>query len=169
MIPVGSSWPTEPNLLFGWRRSEDHVHQGVDLMAPEGTIVRASRSGTVVFVLNRYMPGWRGYGRLVVIAHDGGRTWELHAHLQKSLVIRGQRVTAGQAIGKVGVTRWDTPAMEEFNESGAHDHFEILTRFPPREERDRIDPIPFAGGGSLLGMLLGAALVGYAARKTWRR
>lgn len=169
MVPVGSRWPTDPALLFGYRRSRDHVHQGVDLVAPEGTYIRAIRPGRVILTVTRFTPGWRRYGRMVVLAHPGG-TYELHAHARSLLVARGDWVSKGQPIAKVGVTRWDTEALEDFETSAPHDHVEILTRFPPRSEPntggiiDRIDPVAFARDASWWGALLGSAVLVYAAR-----
>lgn len=174
---VGYGWPDRhehPGLVFGFRRSSEHVHQGIDIMAPEGTPIVAAADGVVVLVLERFMHGLRGYGRLIVIGHPGNR-WTLYAHLARADVRAGMRVRAGDRIGAVGKTAWRTAAMEEFVESGAHLHYEVLTRWPMREEPDhgaiidRIDPVRWHAGGGLMGFLTLAAAAGGAAAWWWRR
>jgi len=99
-----------------------HHHTGVDLAAKEGTPVLASARGTVDFI------GWkRGYGKLVVVRHDG-RYSTYYAHLQSfpPALRRGQRVDAGQRIGAVGQTG---------DVTGPHLHFEVRERGTP------IDPM----------------------------
>jgi len=84
-------------------------HGGVDLAAPEGSHVRSVLDGTVVFSGN-----YAGYGKLVTIEHALGRT-TLYGHLSEILVNAGQKVTAGDLIGRVGSTGLS---------SGPHLHFE---------------------------------------------
>ncbi len=107
-------WPADGPITsrFGARR-RNHRHQGLDIGAKTGSIVRASRAGQVTFA------GTRGaYGRLVVIAHaDGFSTW--YAHNQSLAVRTGQRVRQGETIARVG---------RSGNASGPHVHFEIRRR-----------------------------------------
>ncbi len=110
---------------FGNRRdpftNRATFHGGVDLGAPPGTPVRASRGG----VIKR--SGWRGaYGNLVVIDHGHGyQTY--YGHLSRILVKQGERVKAGQLIGRVGKTGRAT---------GPHLHFEV--RRDGRRTRPRL-------------------------------
>jgi len=157
-FPVdGAGWPTRPALRFGYRRSRTHVHQGVDIMAPEGRAIRAMAAGTVVVAIETYTRGWRGYGRCVLIHHDGASTYELHAHTSRLDVRRGDHVEAGQIVGAVGRTKWATPRMELFGQSGAHDHIEVRTHHPVRREPpgggivDRIDPVAWHAQGGAPG------------------
>ena len=71
-------------------------HFGVDYRAPAGSSVVAVANGTVVSA------GWSGgAGRLVQLRHAGG--WEtLYMHLSSVAVRRGQHVSQGQLIGRVG-------------------------------------------------------------------
>lgn len=85
-------------------------HGGLDLAAPEGTFVAASRSGIV-----RYAAMAGGYGRLIVIDHGHGYK-TLYGHLKQVLVRPGQSVRAGEKIGLVGSTGRST---------GPHLHFEL--------------------------------------------
>ena len=71
-------------------------HLGLDLGAKKGTPIHALADGKVVYA------GWMGgYGRVVKINHGNGYL-TLYAHQSKILVKKGQRVRAGQIIGKVG-------------------------------------------------------------------
>lgn len=91
-------------------------HTGVDIGAGNGTPVSAANGGTVT------LAGWNsGYGNCVIIDHGGGKA-TLYAHMSKILVSKGQTVTQGQQIGKVGSTG---------NSTGPHLHFEILINGSP--------------------------------------
>lgn len=86
-------------------------HGGVDIAAPEGTSVHASRGGKIV----RVSTNARGYGKLVVIEHDFGyHTY--YGHLSRIDVRKGAKVRPGQVIGAVGATGRAT---------GPHLHFEV--------------------------------------------
>ncbi|MBR4874513.1 MAG: peptidoglycan DD-metalloendopeptidase family protein [Clostridia bacterium] len=86
-------------------------HSGVDLAAPGGTNILAATDGTVK------MAGWNGgYGNCVVVDHGGGVS-TLYGHASKLLVSKGEKVTRGQVIAKVGTTG---------NSTGNHLHFEVL-------------------------------------------
>jgi len=85
-------------------------HTGIDIAARQGTRVRASSEGKIVFA------GWKGaYGKLIIIRHKlGYHTY--YGHLSKINVKRGSRVKQGQTIGLVGDTGRST---------GPHLHFEL--------------------------------------------
>ncbi len=95
-------------------------HGGIDLAAPEKSHVRAVLDGTVVF-----SGTYAGYGKLITIEHARGRT-TLYGHLGDVLVNLGQRVSAGDIIGRVGSTGIAT---------GPHLHFEW------RENGKPVDPM----------------------------
>ena len=88
----------------------------VDIVAPEGTKVRASGDGVVAYIGWNYAdgadPAW-----IVIIAHaDNLQTW--YAHLKaKYPVHKGQHVKAGQVIGYEGNTGHST---------GAHLHWAVM-------------------------------------------
>lgn len=90
-------------------RRMDRKHNGVDLAAPEYAHVRAVAAGIVVFA-----DQYAGYGKLVTIKHEKGYT-SLYGHLAEILVNTGQRVRAGELIGRLGSTGMST---------GPHLHFE---------------------------------------------
>ncbi len=89
-------------------------HSGIDIPAATGEILTAAAAGRVVYA------GWRdgGWGLEVTIAHTAGvRT--IYAHCSRVLVSIGQRVVAGQALGRVGSTG---------DATGPHVHFEVRLR-----------------------------------------
>lgn len=95
-------------------------HGGIDLAAPFGTPVHASREGVVRFT------GWAsGYGRLVVIKHRYGYE-TYYGHLSRILVRKGERVKVGRKIALVGSSGRST---------GNHLHFEVRRRGHRRRPR----------------------------------
>lgn len=92
-----------------------HFHNGIDLVAPYGTPVKAAAAGEVVYVGWNWAdgsdPAW-----IVVIAHSGDlKSW--YAHMQpKRPVDVGESVTKGQVIGYEGSTG---------NSTGAHLHWMV--------------------------------------------
>lgn len=112
-------WPapsyTRISSPYGYRNhpiyKTQKFHSGVDLAAPGGTNILAATDGTVK------MAGWNGgYGNCVIIDHGGGIS-TLYGHASRLLVSKGQKVTKGQVIAKVGTTG---------NSTGNHLHFEVL-------------------------------------------
>ena len=92
-----------------------HFHQGIDVVAPYGTPVRASGPGQVLYIgwnyADGYDPAW-----IVIIAHSAGlETW--YAHMQPTFPVRaGDAVSAGQIVGYEGNTGHST---------GAHLHWAV--------------------------------------------
>jgi len=89
-------------------------HPGVDLASKGHKLIPiyASDGGTVTY------SGWKGsYGNAVVINHGNGY-YTLYGHMSSLFVRAGQRVSRGQAIGRMGTTG---------RSSGVHLHFEICT------------------------------------------
>ena len=102
-----------PDGRFGAGRP-GHVHQGQDLLAPEGTPVVAPRGGEVTKVA--YQAG--GAGNYVVLRAEGeGRTYVfMHLRDGTTRVREGQTVATGERLADVGTTGAST---------GPHLHFEI--------------------------------------------
>jgi murein DD-endopeptidase MepM/ murein hydrolase activator NlpD len=98
--------------LFGPRGGR--FHSGIDYPGTTRTPVRAAAAGTVTFA--GWSPG--GWGYLVEISHARG-TSTAYAHLSGIGVRVGQRVAAGQRIGRVGASG---------NADGPHLHFEVRLR-----------------------------------------
>jgi len=121
-------WPVHGRITsyFGRRNlgmGTSSFHSAIDVAAPSGTAVIASRSGTVSYA------GWsnRGYGNLIKISHSGGaETW--YAHHSKIHVDVGDYVRQGDIIASVGSTGLST---------GPHLHFEL------HEQGKAIDPLAY--------------------------
>jgi peptidoglycan hydrolase CwlO-like protein len=95
---------------FGFPRV-GHTHQGNDIFAPEGTIIRAPFEGTAE-------EGYDGLGGIVVHVYGSANAdYVYNAHLSKHLGVDGKHVMPGEPIGLVGNTG---------NAAGTppHDHFE---------------------------------------------
>ena len=85
-------------------------HQGIDLSAPEGTPIYASRTGVVTTATFGKSAGY-----YVSINHGDGYS-SVYMHMTRYVVSKGQAVSAGQVIGYVGSTGVST---------GPHLHFGI--------------------------------------------
>jgi murein DD-endopeptidase MepM/ murein hydrolase activator NlpD len=105
------SWGGEDS-RFGSGRG-DHVHQGQDISAAEGTPLVSPVAGTVFF--RDYQAGGAGY-YLVIRGEDGRDYVFMHLLKDSQLVAKGDVVARGQQIAQVGNTGRST---------GAHLHFEI--------------------------------------------
>lgn len=73
-------------------------HLGVDFSARVGAPVRAANRGVVTFVGALYFSG-----NTVFLDHGGGLV-TAYLHLSRALVSRGDTVSSGQLIGRVGAT-----------------------------------------------------------------
>ncbi|MCL1928673.1 MAG: M23 family metallopeptidase [Treponema sp.] len=103
---ISSSFGMRPNPFTG----KPHFHNGVDLAAPIGTEVYATREGRVTELGNDPV-----FGNYIVIAHDNN--WaSLYGHLSAISIQRHSHVTTSTVIGKVGTTGQST---------GPHLHFEL--------------------------------------------
>ncbi len=96
---------------FGWRSWSNSYHKGIDIAAPMGANIIASKGGKVV--TSSFDAG--GYGNYVIIDHGGGYM-TVYGHLKSRAVSVGQQVNGGQSIGACGSTGRST---------GPHLHFEI--------------------------------------------
>ncbi len=93
---------------FGPRNGK--MHEGVDILAEEGTPILAADDGKVV-----YVGELRGYGNVVIIKHAGNLA-TVYAHNKANLVKQDELVKRGRKIAKVGQTgKASTP----------HLHFEV--------------------------------------------
>lgn len=88
-------------------------HEGLDLVAPTGTLVFAAADGVVDKVENSS----NGLGLVVTIRHGGGYCTR-YGLLGDSLVGKGRKVKRGDPIGKVGVMPGFAP----------HLHYEVIRR-----------------------------------------
>lgn len=74
-------------------------HYGVDLAAPQGSIIRAPADGLVTLA----RLGLHFEGGLILLDHGQGLI-TAYLHQSRIEVTAGQRVTRGQAMGRVGMT-----------------------------------------------------------------
>lgn len=104
-VPV-YSWPVDgelyrvhsgDKLVYDQTMQDWRIHDGIDILAEPGTVVRTACGGTVESVRKDDM-----LGTVVTITHaDGSRS--IYANLEDSpAVSEGQHVESGQAIGTVG-------------------------------------------------------------------
>ena len=109
------------------------MHAGMDFRASRGTPVHSAGNGVVVEAGRK-----GGYGKRVEIRHSNGYTTR-YAHMSRILVKPGQKVKAGQVIGKVGSTGRST---------GPHLHYEVRKYDKP------VNPNSFLKAGKRLKTLL---------------
>ncbi len=111
LVPCSYRYLSSP---FGYRDAPtggaSSYHQGVDLAAPAGTPIYATRSGVVTTATYGNAAGY-----YVTINHGDGFS-SIYMHMTNYIVYAGQAVSAGQVIGYVGKTGVAT---------GNHLHFGI--------------------------------------------
>ena len=100
-----------------------HIHTGVDLAAPKGTVVRAAAGGTASV-------GFDPSGCGLFVSVVDGHVRVLYCHLSAALVSLGDLVVTGQLVGRVGSTGLST---------GAHLHFEVQV------DGRAVDPVSWLG------------------------
>ena len=110
---------------FGWRRSTNSYHKGVDLVGSGSKHIYPVNNGTVAWI-KRITDG---YGNHLLVDHGGG-IWSLYAHLREIYVNEGQSVNKNTILGVEGSTGHST---------GSHLHLEI------RKSADgsQVNPITF--------------------------
>ena len=111
LVPINYVYVSSPfgqryHPIYGYTR----MHYGVDLAAPKGTPIIASRSGVVTAATYS-----GGAGNYVNINHMDGFSTR-YMHMTNYIVSPGQNVSAGQVIGYCGSTGAST---------GPHLHFGV--------------------------------------------
>lgn len=148
-LPDGKlGWPSPGNTTissyFGARRGGGH--RGIDISMPLGSTFVASAAGEVVAVVKSCTDNYGksdalsrpasdfcggGAGNYVKIKVDGSEMYLLYMHMTDVTVNKGDKVTAGQAIGTCGTTGRST---------GPHAHFEV--RVGGSSGSYAVDPLP---------------------------
>jgi murein DD-endopeptidase MepM/ murein hydrolase activator NlpD len=102
------SWPVAGGYISQYFH---YGHYAIDIAADRGTTVKAAAAGVVTFA------GWKtnGGGYQVWVSHGSG-LYTTYNHMSSLSVGRGQHVSRGQMLGRVGMTG---------NATGPHLHFEV--------------------------------------------
>jgi murein DD-endopeptidase MepM/ murein hydrolase activator NlpD len=126
-VDVSSGFGTRRDPFLGiWA-----LHSGIDFRGDTGDPVAATGAGTVTTAGRQ-----GGYGLMVEVDHGNGLSTR-YGHLSAILVREGQRVTAGQLVGRVGSTGRST---------GPHLHWET------RVNDTAVNPDRFMRAGQRLGV-----------------
>jgi murein DD-endopeptidase MepM/ murein hydrolase activator NlpD len=109
--PAQYAWPVEGRIrrAFVARAGRAAFHDGIDILAPADTAVRASAAGTVIFAGD----GPKEYGKTVII-HHGNRWTTTYSFLSRITVKEGDRVRASERVGLVGETGLATEPQLHF-------------------------------------------------------
>ncbi|MBR6883611.1 MAG: peptidoglycan DD-metalloendopeptidase family protein [Bacteroidales bacterium] len=107
-VQTGASVGTKHNPLY----KVDLRHDGIDLVAPQGSVVRAAAAGVVRNVTRSN----KGLGNVVEVDHRNGYVTR-YALLGDISVSQGRTVKVGQKIGTVGVSS---------TTFAPHLHYEVL-------------------------------------------
>ncbi|GFI61132.1 murein hydrolase activator EnvC [Clostridiales bacterium] len=128
--PVPSRSPSSSSLSSGYVNRNRPIgtgrefHTGYDIPAGYGSAVCAAEAGTVIY------SGWMsGYGNTIMINHGNGLV-TLYGHNSSLTVSKGDTVTRGQQVAKIGSTG---------NSTGNHCHFEV------RVNGSHTNPEPYLG------------------------
>lgn len=133
--PAGGSgaflWPVRGHVLATYGSRTDGTHNdGINIAASKGAAVQAADAGVVAYTGNEL----RGYGNLILVKHANG--WiSAYAHCDQILVKRGEKVSRGQVIARVGSTG---------NVSEPQLHFELRRGNHAVDPREFLAPLPTA-------------------------
>lgn len=137
-MPIASA--AQVSSTYGWRRHPFHTelsaHEGLDFAAPLGTPILAASGGVV-----RTASYQGGFGNLIEIDHGDGLLTR-YAHAKVLLVKKGDLVTRGQMIARVGSTGLST---------GPHLHFEVRKHDKPQDPRAYLTGSPIAPASVWVG------------------
>jgi murein DD-endopeptidase MepM/ murein hydrolase activator NlpD len=120
----GFIWPVDGVLTSPFGPRWGRLHAGIDIGAPGGTPIRATKSGQVTLA-----EPYGGYGNYTCVDHGGGLS-SCYAHQSGFATSQGASVEQGEVIGYVGNTGASF---------GDHLHFEIRVNGTP------VDPLGYLG------------------------
>jgi murein DD-endopeptidase MepM/ murein hydrolase activator NlpD len=100
VLQEGFIWPVTGTVISSFGDKGGGLYNdGINIAAAAGTPVRAAEDGVVAYAGNEL----RGFGNMLLIRHaDGWMT--TYAHAEELLVNKGERVSKGQVIARVGST-----------------------------------------------------------------
>jgi len=115
---AGLRWPAKGRILSSFGQREGTLtNDGVDIMIPEGTAVKAAESGVVIYAGD----GLKEFGNTILIRHEDNLV-TVYGHNGQLLVSRGQKVRRGDEIAKSGKSgNTTTPKL----------HFEVRKNSTP--------------------------------------
>ena len=124
-IPFDGNYPVTQR--FGETLTNPAGHTGIDYALYKGTPVLAAMDGIVI----RTARLTTGYGVHVIMDHGNGLQ-TIYAHLSSIAVLTGQKIKAGEELGRSGDTG---------NSTGPHLHFEIRRHGTPVDPEDYLQPM----------------------------
>ncbi len=102
----GFIWPANGKVILDFAGTKG---TGINIELAEGTPIRASSGGKVIYVGNAV----EGFGNLILIKHDNGYV-SAYAHLSQTNVTKGTVVRSGEIIGLAGKTGSVTTSQLHF-------------------------------------------------------
>lgn len=91
-------WPVNGKIASSYGPKEGGLHNdGINILAKRGTPVKVAENGVVVYTGSEL----KGYGNLVLVKHED-RWMTAYAHLEDTLIKKGQTIKRGQTLGTVG-------------------------------------------------------------------
>jgi len=127
----GFLWPVSSgDVISGFGAKPDgRQNDGINIAAPTGSVVRAAENGLVVYADEDLA----AFGRMLLVRHAGGYL-TAYAHNDALLVARGDVVSRGQPIAKVGRTG---------------DVIEPQLHFEIRRGKSAVDPVALLDGSEV--------------------
>jgi len=119
VTPEKFIWPVSGKLITSFAASKG---TGINIQVPNGTPVKSVAKGTVIYVGTAV----QNYGNLILVKHENGFV-SAYAHLDKSVVTKGDVIDRGKTIGYAGQTGSVTSSQL---------HFELRKGATP------VDPVP---------------------------
>lgn len=120
-------WPVTGPVRRGFATGSDY-HDGIDIAAPKGTMVRAAAAGTVKFAGKEK----EQFGNLVVLDHGDG-WFTAYGFLSRITVKEGAKVAVGERIGLVG---------DSGMAKGSELHFEVRSDGKPVDPAQELAKAP---------------------------
>lgn len=122
--------PVEGKIIAGFGEIENPAtkkkenHTGIDIEAKEGTEIKSVMEGSIEEIKLNH----ESLGQTIIVKHSNGFK-TLYGHLSSIEVEEGQKIKAGQVIGKVGKTG---------KASVSQLHFEVIKNYEPVNPMDLI-------------------------------
>jgi murein DD-endopeptidase MepM/ murein hydrolase activator NlpD len=96
-------WPLRGRVISGFGFTyRNLINKGINIQAPAGSAILATRSGRVVF----YSTSFGNYGKTVIIDHGDGLC-SVYSRISEIFVQSGENVQRGALVGRVGASSRD--------------------------------------------------------------